>query len=254
MGVMTDPEPGFVPFTLPDLSEDERQARGRAWFEELDRRRSVRDFSDAPVSRTCIEWAIRAASTAPSGAHRQPWTFVAVSADETKKRIREAAEREEHSFYEGGRAPDEWLDALRPIGTHWQKPFLETVPWIVVVFEQLSGYDETGRRQRNYYTKESVGIACGLFVAALHRMGLVTLTHTPSPMGFLREILGRPSNERPFILFPVGRPADDCRVPDLRRKELDEVAIFDPRPQRPRGTGPESTPDPTPDPTPGDDR
>lgn len=222
--------PDFVPWTLDDLPEDERIRRARALFDELDGRRSTRFFSDAPVSRESIEWAIRIASTAPSGAHRQPWTFVAVSDAETKRRIRVAAEREEHAFYEGGRATEEWLDALRPIGTDWQKPYLETVPWLVVVFEQVYGFDDRGERQRNYYTKESVGIACGLFIAALHRMGLATLTHTPSPMGFLRDILGRPTNERPYILFPIGRPADDCVVPDLRRKELGEVAIFDPPP------------------------
>lgn len=221
----------FVPWTLPDLSADDRVARGRALFDELDARRSARFFSDAPVDREAIEWAIRIASTAPSGAHRQPWTFVAIRDAETKRRIRVAAEREERAFYEGGRAPDEWLEALAPIGTGWQKPFLETVPWIVVVFEQVYGFDADGERQRNYYTKESVGIACGMFITALHRMGLATLTHTPSPMGFLREILGRPANERPYILFPIGRPADDCVVPDLRRKDLDEVAVFDPPPR-----------------------
>ena len=227
-GRMNAQRPGFVPYQLDDLPPAERIERGREFHGELDRRRSVRDFSDAPVDRACIEWAIRAASTAPSGAHRQPWTFVAVSEPDTKRRIREAAETEERAFYEGGRAPDEWLDALRPIGTGWEKPYLETVPWLVVVFEQLYGFDDRGERQRNYYTKESVGLACGLFVAALHRMGLATLTHTPSPMGFLRDILGRPANERPYILFPVGRPAHGCRVPDLRRKDLDEVALFDP--------------------------
>jgi len=221
----------FVPWTLSDFSEDDRQERGRALYEELDARRSARFFSDAPVSRECIEWAIKAANTAPSGAHRQPWTFVAISDPETKRRIREAAESEERAFYEGGRASDEWLEALQPIGTDWHKPFLETVPWLVVVFEQVYGFDDQGRRQRNYYTKESVGIACGMFITALHRMGLSTLTHTPSPMGFLREILGRPANERPYILFPVGRPSDDCVVPDLRRKELAEIAIFDPPPR-----------------------
>ena len=216
----------FLPYSLPDPGDEARLERGRALFEELDGRRSVRFFSDRPVPRAAVEWAIRTASTAPSGAHRQPWTFVAVDDPATRRAIREAAEREEHAFYREGRAPDDWLEALRPIGTDWEKPFLETAPWLVVVFEQVYGLDEDGERVRNYYTKESVGIACGMFIAALHHMGLATLTHTPSPMGFLREILGRPANERPYILFPVGHPADDCVVPALRRKALDEVAVF----------------------------
>ena len=225
---MSTGEPAFVPYSLPTLDPATRIERGRAFFEELDQRRSVRFFSDAPVPRECIEWAVRAASTAPSGAHRQPWTFVIVGDPAIKRAIREAAEREEHAFYREGRATDDWLDALRPIGTDWQKPFLETAPWLVVVFEQVSGVDVQGEKLRNYYTKESVGIACGLFIVALHRMGLATLTHTPSPMGFLREILDRPSNERPYILFPVGLPAPDCTVPDLRRKSFDQVAVIDP--------------------------
>lgn len=228
---MSAPDPSFVPYSLPSLDDEERIARGRAFYEELDGRRSVRFFSDAPVPRACVEWAVRAASTAPSGAHRQPWTFVIVGDPAIKRAIREAAEREEFAFYREGRASDDWLQALRPIGTDWEKPFLETVPWLVVVFEQVTGVTGEGEKQRNYYTKESVGIACGLFIAALHRMGLATLTHTPSPMGFLREILRRPANERPFILFPIGLPAEDCVVPDLRRKSFDEVAVFDPGPE-----------------------
>jgi nitroreductase len=215
-----------IPFQLEGFDPEERLERGRRFRDWLDRRRSVRFFTDEPVERACIELAIEAASTAPSGAHMQPWTFVAISDPAIKREIRIAAEKEEREFYEGGRATDEWLEALAPIGTDWEKPFLETVPWIVVVFEQLHSTDQEGNRVRHYYTKESVGIACGLFIAALHDMGLVTLTHTPSPMGFLREILGRPSSERPFIMFPVGRPAPDCEVPDLRRRALEEVSIF----------------------------
>ena len=215
-----------IPFRLPDFDPVEREERGRRFRDWLDGRRSVRFFTDEPVDRRCIELAIEAASTAPSGAHMQPWTFVAISDPATKREIRLAAEREEREFYEGGRATEEWLEALRPIGTDWRKPFLETVPWIVVVFEQLHSEDAQGHRIRHYYTKESVGIACGLFIAALHDMGLATLTHTPSPMGFLREILGRPVSERPYIMFPVGRPAPDCTVPDLRRRRLDEVSLF----------------------------
>ena len=189
-------------------------------------RRSVRFFSSDPVPRELIELAIQTASTAPSGAHRQPWKFVAVGDPALKREIREAAEREEHESYVGGRMPAEWREALLPLGTSWEKPYLETVPWIVVVFEEIYGLGPDGSKRKNYYPKESVGLACGLFVAALHRMGLATLTHTPSPMAFLSRILGRPANEKPFILFPVGYPADDCTVPDLRRKDLEDVAVW----------------------------
>jgi nitroreductase len=196
----------------------------------MDTRRSVRAFSEEPVPREAVEYAIRAASTAPSGAHRQPWTFVLVGGDEIKRQIRIAAEAEERMNYEGGRLPTQWREALEPLGTDWEKPFLETAPWLVVVFEQRYGTDEDGERSHNYYVKESVGIACGMFIAALHRIGLVTLTHTPSPMAFLTRILGRPSNERPYILFPVGYPAADAQVPDLTRKSLDEIMVEVPDP------------------------
>ncbi len=218
----------FVSLEWADKSPEDMAARAQELFEELDSRRSVRDFSDKPVPRELIEQAIRTASTAPSGAHRQPWTFVAISNADIKREIRIAAEKEERQSYVGGRMPEDWLEALAPLGTDWQKPFLETVPWIVVVFEQVHGFDADGNQRKHYYVKESVGIACGMFIAALHHMGLVTLTHTPSPMKFLTEILGRPSNERPFILFPIGFPADDAMVPDLRRKSLDEIAVWNP--------------------------
>jgi nitroreductase len=190
-------------------------------------RRSIRHFSADPVPRELIELAIRTAGTAPSGANRQPWRFVAVSDPATKRRIRIAAEEEEKKSY-SERMPDEWLQALEPLGTNWQKPYLETVPWIVVVFEEIHGITEDGGVRKNYYVKESVGIACGMFIAALHHMGLSTLTHTPSPMGFLREILGRPRHERPYILFPVGYAAADATVPDIQRKPLDEIAVWNP--------------------------
>jgi len=183
-------------------------------------------FSAEPVSRDLIELAIETASSAPSGAHQQPWTFVAVGDPVVKRRIRVAAEAEERRSYEGGRMPDEWLAAVAPLGTDWHKPFLEIVPWIVVLFEQVYGEFPDGTIRKHYYARESVGIACGLFISAIHQMGLVTLTHTPSPMGFLTKILGRPKRERPFVLLPVGLPADDCLVPDLHRKSLDDVAIF----------------------------
>lgn len=196
--------------------------RGERFVCDLERRRSVRHFSADPVPRECIELALRAARSAPSGAHRQPWRFVVVDDAELKRRIRIAAEDEERENYEH-RFPDEWKNALAPLGTDWHKPFLETAPYLVVVFKELHGVDAHGRRVTNYYVNESVGIACGLFIAALHVMGLVTLTHTPSPMGFLSELLGRPANEKPFILFPIGFPADGAVVPALERKPLAEL-------------------------------
>jgi nitroreductase len=227
------PEPGFIHYRFERRPEAEMRERAREFFGEMDARRSVRSFSPDPVPRELIELAIRTASTAPSGAHRQPWRFVAVDDPSLKHRIRIAAEREERITYEGGRMPTEWREALRPLGTDWHKPYLEVVPWLVVVFEEIHGVEPDGSPRKNYYVKESVGIACGLFVAALQRMGLATLTHTPSPMIFLREILGRPKNERPFILFPVGYPADGAEVPDLVRKPLEEIAVWNPRPEEP---------------------
>ncbi len=196
---------------------------GREFYERMNRRRSIRFFSADPVPRECIEWAVRAAGTAPSGAHRQPWRFVAVGDPDLKRRIREAAEAEERLGYEGGRFPPEWLEALTPLGTDWHKEFLEIAPWIVVCFRELHGLRPDGTKITNYYISESVGIACGFFIAAVHAMGLATLTHTPNPMAFLSEILDVPENWRPYILFPVGYPAADARVPDLKRKELEEI-------------------------------
>jgi iodotyrosine deiodinase len=218
------PDYPFVPYEFERLAPGSMRDRALAFYEQMDARRSVRDFSPDPVPRELIELAVRTASTAPSGAHRQPWTFVLVGDSELKREIRVAAEREERISYEG-RMSDEWLEVLRPLGTDWRKPFLETVPWIVVVFEQLWGERADGGRRKHYYVRESVGIACGLFVAALHAMGLATLTHTPSPMGFLSELLDRPRGEKPFILFPIGYPAAGAQVPDLRRKPLGDVLI-----------------------------
>lgn len=214
-----------VPLDWHELAPEESERRGRAAWAALARRRSVRDFSPRPVPRQWIELALRAAATAPSGANRQPWRFVAVSDPAVKREIRVAAEAEERESYEGRMSP-EWLAALEPLGTDWRKPFLEIAPWLVVVFAELWEARPDGAKVKNYYVKESVGLACGLFVATLHEMGLVTLTHTPSPMAFLNRILARPENEKPYILFPVGYPAPGARVPDLRRKELAEVAIF----------------------------
>jgi iodotyrosine deiodinase len=216
----------FIPYRPERLPEAEMLRRARDFHAEMDRRRSVRAFSPDPVPRELIEIAIRTASTAPSGAHRQPWKFVVVGDPELKREIRAAAESEEYESYVGGRMPEEWLEALAPLGTGWEKPFLETVPWIVVVFEELYGVRPDGGKRKNYYPKESVGIACGLFIAALHQMGLATLTHTPSPMAFLSRLLDRPANEKPFILFPIGYPAPDAEVPDIRRKGVEEVAVW----------------------------
>ena len=212
----------FVPLDFRRVAPDASVADGRAFLAQLARRRSVRDFSPDRVPRECVELAIRAAGSAPSGAHRQPWRFVVVDDPGLKRAIREAAEQEERENY-GRRFPQEWLDALARLGTDWRKPFLETAPWLVIVFKESHGLDERGRKITNYYVNESVGIACGLFIAAVHLMGLATLTHTPSPMGFLSELLHRPANEKPYMLFPVGYPADEAMVPDLERKSLAEL-------------------------------
>lgn len=218
-------EPRTVPLDFAPVPPAESARRGRELFAELDRRRSVRAFAPDPVPREWIELAIATASTAPSGAHKQPWTFVAVSDPELKRRIREAAETEERESYERRMSPG-WLADLAPLGTDWRKPFLEIAPWLVVVFMQVWGVGEDGGKRQHYYVKESVGLACGLFLAAVHRMGLATLPHTPSPMAFLSRLLDRPEHEKPFVLFPVGYPAPGVRVPELRRKPLPEVAIF----------------------------
>ena len=221
---MSDQHPQ-VRYEFERLNEVDMQRRADEFLAELNGRRSVRDFSPDPVPRRLIETAIRTASTAPSGAHRQPWKFVVVGDPDVKRQIRKAAEQEERQNYEGGRLPPEWRAALAPLGTDSSKPFLEIAPWLVVLFEERYGVTPTGETRRNYYVKESVGIAAGIFIAAIHRMGLATLTHTPSPMAFLNEVLGRPANERPFVLFPVGYPAEGCRVPDLTRKSLDDVMV-----------------------------
>ena len=204
---------------------EEMRERLQAFYDDLNRRRTVREFSDRPVPRDIIETALKAANTAPSGANLQPWHFVVISGAETKKRIREAAEVEEREFYEH-RASEEWLAALAPLGTDSDKPFLETAPYLIAVFLQKFGHLEDGRKVKHYYPTESTGIASGILITALHTAGLVTLTHTPSPMKFLNEILGRPKSERPFLLLVVGYPADDAEVPDIKRKTLDEFASF----------------------------
>jgi len=200
--------------------------RASALRELMTNRRSVRSFAPDPVPRRLVEAAIATAHTAPSGANRQPWHFVAVSDPVVKSEIRAAAEVEERQFYEGGQTPNEWLDALAPLGTDREKPFLETAPWLVVVFKEVYGLGTDGKKITNYYVNESVGIACGLFISALHNMGLATLTHTPQPMRFLNRILERPANERPFILFPVGYPDAECKVPDIDKKPLTDVVTW----------------------------
>ena len=213
---------------LPDYREypvDEMRQRLEAFYAEVNRRRTVRDFSARPVPREIIETALKAANTAPSGANLQPWHFVAVSAAATKKKIRAAAEIEEREFYEH-RASPEWLEALAPIGTDSNKPFLEMAPYLIAVFLQKYGRLEDGRKVKHYYPTESTGLAAGILLTALHHAGLVCLTHTPSPMKFLNEILGRPTSERAFLLLVTGYPADDAQVPDIKRKPLHEFTSF----------------------------
>lgn len=208
-----------------DLTDAERFARAAAFAEEMARRRTVREFAATPVPRELIEQCLRAAGTAPSGAHQQPWRFVAIENAKVKHRIREAAEVEERAFYEH-RAPSEWLAALAPLGTDADKSFLDAAPWLIAVFYERFGLDEDGTKHKRYYPQESVGLAAGLLIAALHRAGLATLTHTPSPMGFLNEVLDCPRNLMPFLLLVVGHPADDCRVPDIQRLPLGDYVRF----------------------------
>ena len=205
-------------------SDDELLARSTAFARQLGERRTVREFSDRPVPKAVIAACIRAAGTAPSGAHQQPWHFVAINDAATRHAVREAAEASERHFYDT--APAEWLAALKPFGTNAHKPFLDTAPWLIAVFAERYGITETGARRTHYYVQESVGIACGMLLTALHMAGLATLTHTPSPMGFLQELLGRPANERAIMLVVVGWPADDATVPQLVRKPLEAIATF----------------------------
>lgn len=214
----------FIPYTRDTYDAEEMITRSQTFHAYMETRRSLRMFSDRAVPREVIEQLILTASTAPSGAHKQPWTFCAVSDPEIKRQIRIAAEEEEYTNYHG-RMSDRWLDDLQPFATDWHKPFLETVPWLIIVFRRPFDMAE-GEKQNNYYVNESVGLASGFLLAAIHHAGLVALTHTPSPMKFLTEILGRPSNERPFLLIPVGYPAEDATVPALTRKPLEDIAVF----------------------------
>ncbi len=219
-------KPKIIPLPAREnLSPEQVQARAAAFQEQMARRRTVRDFSDQPVPRAVIESCLRTAGSAPNGANLQPWHFVAISDPALQQKIRLAAEEEEREFYEQ-RAPAEWLEALAALGTNSEKPFLERAPWLIAIFSQPYEVRPDGRKVKHYYATESVGIATGFLVAALHLAGLVSLTHTPSPMGFLNKLLGRPTHEKPFLLLVTGYPADDAMVPDIQRKPLAEISSF----------------------------
>ena len=219
-------EPTFIPLRdYRAYPPEEMAQRAADFYAEMRRRRTVRDFADRPVPRAVIDTCLRTAGTAPNGANLQPWHFVVIGDAAVKRQIREAAEAEEREFY-SSRAPQEWLDALAPLGTDAAKPFLETAPYLIAIFAQSYGLLPDGRKVKHYYVAESVGIATGFLIAALHHAGLATLTHTPSPMGFLNEILQRPPHERPYLLLVVGYPADDAQVPAITKKPLDEIATF----------------------------
>jgi iodotyrosine deiodinase len=215
----------FVEYHHQGYSESEMQVRSKDLYTWMDTRRTVRDFSSRTIPIEVIQNLILTASTAPSGAHKQPWTFCVVSDPSLKKQIRIAAEKEEEESYTGRMSP-EWLEDLKPLQTDWQKPFLETAPYLIIVFKKAYDILPDGSKRNNYYVNESVGIACGFLLAAIHHAGLVALTHTPSPMNFLTKILNRPENERPFLLIPVGYEADETYVPELSRKKLDQVSVY----------------------------
>ncbi len=214
-----------VPYSQPRLTHQEMIQRAEAEYAAADTRRTVRMFSTDPVPQEVIEYGIKSAGTAPSGAHHQPWHFCAISDPDLKQKLREAAEVEEKDFYER-RAPDEWKAALEPLGTDFVKEHLTDAPWLIIVFREDYSLNADGSRRKNYYMTESVGIAVGFLIQALHRSGVAMLTHTPAPMTFLRELCGRPKNEKPFLILAVGYPADECEVPDLARKSLEQIADF----------------------------
>jgi nitroreductase len=215
----------FIPYTPIQLTNEQSLTQSQAYYEYMDKRRSLRIFSDKPVAKEIIENIIKTASTAPSGAHKQPWNFCAVSNPDLKRQIREAAEKEEYESYHG-RMSDEWLDDLQAFGTDWHKPFLETAPWLIIVFRKIYDVNEQGEKSNHYYVNESVGLASGFLLTAIHQAGLVALTHTPSPMNFLSKLLERPIYEKPFLLIPVGYPTSEATVPDLKRKPLKEISMF----------------------------
>lgn len=213
----------FIPFKPVILKETEAIYKSEIFYKWMDNRRTIREFSSKSVAKEIIENTIKSASTAPSGAHKQPWTFCAISNPDIKAGIRKAAEQEEYENYHS-RMSEEWLGDLAQFETNWEKPFLEIAPWLIVVFSKSYGLDDKGQKLTNYYVKESVGLACGMLLTAIQNAGLCALTHTPSPMNFLTKILERPSNERPFLLIPVGYPADECMVPDLQRKPIELIS------------------------------
>lgn len=215
----------FVSYTKETFPVADMQKRSLDFYSWMDTRRTVRNFSDKPVPKDVISTIILTASTAPSGAHKQPWTFCVVSDPGIKKQIRYEAEQEEFESYHG-RMPEEWLKDLRPLQTDWQKEFLETAPYLIIVFKRSYELEESGHKHQNYYVTESCGIACGFLLTAIHQAGLAALTHTPSPMNFLSRVLNRPENEKPFLLIPVGYAAEECWVPDLKRKKLNEICVF----------------------------
>ncbi len=208
-------------YEMPQTASEMVVENAESFKKAMQTRRSIREFSDKPIPRAVIENIVATAAAAPSGANKQPWTFCVVGDADIKKAIREAAEQEEYESY-NGRMPEQWLKDLAPFGTDWHKPFLEIAPYLIVVFAQSTG----AQKEKHYYVQESVGIACGFLIAAIHQAGLCTLTHTPSPMNFLKKILNRPDNERPFLLLPVGYPAEAVFVPDIEKKKLEEIAIF----------------------------
>ncbi|MBN8586629.1 MAG: nitroreductase family protein [Ignavibacteria bacterium] len=214
----------FIKYLHTNFSSEEMHERSEGFRRFMDSRRSIREFSDRDVPIEIIENIIMTASTAPSGAHKQPWTFCVITDPDIKKQIREAAEKEEYENY-NGRMDEQWLKDLEKFGTDWKKPFIETAPYIIVVFKKLYDISETGEKLQNYYVSESVGIACGFLLTAIHNAGLCALTHTPSPMGFLSKILNRPENERPFLLIPVGYPEEGCTVPEISRKSKNQIIL-----------------------------
>ena len=215
----------FISYSKKELSTFEIVDSTKSFYQFMNTRRSIREFSNRAIEKEVIANIILSASTAPSGAHKQPWTFCVVSNPAIKKKIRIAAEEEEKKSY-NERMSDEWLKDLAPLGTDWQKPFLEIAPYLLIVFKRIYEIDENGHKHQNYYVQESVGLATGFLLSAIHHAGLVALTHTPSPMNFLTKLLDRPENEKPFLLIPIGYPADECWVPDIKRKELNEISVW----------------------------
>ena len=220
-----DKKEAFIPYEHVEFPVDDMIDRSNSFYQFMNNRRSVRHFSNRKVPKSVVENIIRAASTAPSGANKQPWTFCVISNEELKNKVRKLAEAEEKESY-ARRMSDEWLEDLVPIGTNWEKEFIDTAPYIIVVMKKVYDMDEDGTKHSNYYVNESVGLACGLLIAAIHNAGLCTVTHTPSPMNFLTKALSRPENERAFLLMPIGYPTEDAQVPNIKRKTLSEVVVY----------------------------